>query len=171
MCDLSKRIHLQRIRPCTRIDRSPWCWDSRRCCCTCVSHSNTHPGLKRNNVQKQLHCCKCKLIHPNIEDNVSSININKSKAIAKSTGLPFTILHTSSFILNGHYIFYHLLVHSRSSALPVHLRPLPIHPGAQLHLKLPAVLVQVACLSQLWAPISHSLISDNERTKKQCKEK
>lgn len=46
-----------------------------------------------------------------------------------------------------------------SVTLPVHLRPSPIHPGAQSHLKLPAVLVQVACLWQLWAPISHSLIS------------
>lgn len=53
----------------------------------------------------------------------------------------------------------------RSSASPVHLRPSPIHPGAQLHLKLPAVLVQVACLAQLWAPISHSLISDKEINK------
>ena len=41
----------------------------------------------------------------------------------------------------------------------MHLIPSPIHPGAQLHLKLPAVLVHEACLSQLWAPISHSLIS------------
>lgn len=61
---------------------------------------------------------------------------------------------------------------NKQQHLPVHLRPLPIHPGAQLHLKLPAVLVQVACLSQLWAPISHSLISVKEGTnKKPCKEK
>ena len=59
----------------------------------------------------------------------------------------------------------HSPMHLKSSALPVHLRPLPIQPGAQLHLKLPAVLVQVACLSQLWAPISHSLISGQEENK------
>lgn len=51
----------------------------------------------------------------------------------------------------------------RLLASPVHLRPSPIHPGAQSHLKLPAVLVQVACLWQLWAPISHSLISNKEK--------
>ena len=50
-----------------------------------------------------------------------------------------------------------------SPTVPVHLRLLPSHPGAQLHLKLPAVLVQAAWRSQLWAPISHSLISDTER--------
>lgn len=50
-----------------------------------------------------------------------------------------------------------------SGGLPVHLRPSPTHPGAQSHLKLPAVLVQVACLSQLWAPISHSFISERKK--------
>lgn len=70
MCDLSKRIHLQRIRPCTRIDKSPWCWDSQHCCCTCVSHLSIHPGLKHN---KRLHSCKRNRIHPNIEDKPCSI--------------------------------------------------------------------------------------------------
>lgn len=46
------------------------------------------------------------------------------------------------------------------SNAPVHLMPSPIHPGLQLHLKLPAVLVHTACLSQLCAPISHSLMSE-----------
>lgn len=50
------------------------------------------------------------------------------------------------------------------NTLPVHLRPFPTQPGAQLHLKLPAVLVQVAWGSQLWAPISHSLISGRKKT-------
>lgn len=41
-----------------------------------------------------------------------------------------------------------------------------------MHLKLPAVFVHVACLSQLWAPISHSLISNKEETnEKPCKKK
>lgn len=48
-------------------------------------------------------------------------------------------------------------------AIPAHVMPSPIHPGAQSHLKLPAVLVQVACLWQLWAPISHSFISDTKK--------
>ena len=47
--------------------------------------------------------------------------------------------------------------------LPVHLSPSPTQPGAQVHLKLPAELVQVAWLSQLWAPISHSLMSEQRR--------
>lgn len=53
--DLSSRIHLQRIRPCTRSGRSPWCWDSRRCCCTCGSHLSTHPGLKQQNPITRTH--------------------------------------------------------------------------------------------------------------------
>ncbi len=84
------------------------------------------------------------------------------------------IIYTADCIyyFNGTIEWQHLPMHLRSSALPVHLRPLPIHPGAQLHLKLPAVLVQVACLSQLWAPISHSLISDKEeKNEKPCKGK
>lgn len=43
----------------------------------------------------------------------------------------------------------------------MHLIPFPIQPELQLHLKLPGMFVQTACLSQLWAPISHSLISVN----------
>lgn len=64
-----------------------------------------------------------------------------------------------------HDIFYVLYPLSRTELveIPVHLRPSPIHPGAQSHLKLPAVLVQVACLSQLWAPISHSFISERKK--------
>lgn len=70
----------------------------------------------------------------------------------------------------GYYKVYicriHIFLMCLMFALPVHLKPSPIHPGAQLHLKLPAVLVHVACRSQLCAPISHSLISVKERRNK-----
>lgn len=48
VCDLSSRIHLQRILPCMYSDMSPWYYGTQHCCCTCVSHLNTHQGLKTN---------------------------------------------------------------------------------------------------------------------------
>jgi hypothetical protein len=49
-CDLSSRIRPQRIRPCSGSGMIPWCSDSLRCCCTCGSRWNTHPGLKHTQM-------------------------------------------------------------------------------------------------------------------------
>lgn len=47
---------------------------------------------------------------------------------------------------------------------PMHLIPSPSQPSRQRHLKLPGMLTQEACMSQLWALISHSSISDAKQT-------
>lgn len=47
--------------------------------------------------------------------------------------------------------------------LPIHLMPFPTQPSLQLHLKLPGTLTHEACMSQLWAPISHSFTSTSTK--------
>lgn len=105
------------------------------------------------------------------QDFLTSAFLDIDKMLEEMSEMSVPSIRLYILYFNRPNEWQHLPVHLRPSALPVHLRPLPIHPGAQLHLKPPAVLVQVACLSQLWAPISHSLTSDKETNKKLCKEK
>lgn len=139
VCDLSSRNHLRRIPLCRCSGMNPWCCDSQRCCCTCASHSSTRPDLK----PKMYESCRL-LPHYTRNDYISCSLISQDNF----QDTVYSMFYTRSLGLVG---------------IPVHLRPSPIHPGAQSHLKLPAVLVQVACLSQLWAPISHSFISERKK--------
>ena len=42
---------------------------------------------------------------------------------------------------------------------PVHDRPFLVYPVLHIHVKLPAVLIQAALVSQLWVLVEHSSMS------------